>query len=91
MRISELADTTHWVHPKLAPNSFWAVWAVHTAQCKMGTLVPNSFWVVWAADGNFTRVGKDEAPRVMSKDEWLMVWCGGDDRARNMRKREWRW
>ena len=40
------------------------------------TLALNSLWVVWAADGRSTRGEKDEAPRVMSDDEWLMVWCG---------------
>ena len=48
-------------------------------------------WVVWATDGKSMRVGEYETPRVMSDDEWLMVWYGcEEDRARGMRRREWK-
>ena len=44
-----------------------------------------------AADGKSTRVRQYETQRVMSDDEWLMMQCGcEEERARRMRRREWR-
>ena len=110
MRISKPAHTTKRVYPKLAPNSFWLVWAEHRAQWLYPKLAPNNFWAVWAVwaeDGNtgtkqFVAALGSKCEVHKARGRWStqsyvcwwvfgVVWCDWEEeRARRMRRREWR-